>query len=76
MGLFSRKPKTITKNIGAKASFSLFGDWNTQFSTFGNDAYKSAVVRSCIRPLADHTSKLNVGVYRDIDGEIRRANIS
>lgn len=33
------------------------GCYSATFSVFGNDAYKSATVRSCIRPLADFSSK-------------------
>lgn len=34
-----------------------FGTYNATFSTFGEDIYKSDVVRSVIRPLSEHTSK-------------------
>lgn len=33
------------------------GIYQAQFTSFGSDMYKSAVVRSCIRPLADMTAK-------------------
>lgn len=33
------------------------GTYQATFTIFGNDAYNSAVVRSCIRPLADFSSK-------------------
>lgn len=33
------------------------GAYTAIFSLFGNDIYKSETVRSCIRPLAQHTSK-------------------
>ena len=33
------------------------GTYNAVFSVFGNDIYNSSLVRSCVRPLADLTSK-------------------
>lgn len=33
------------------------GSYTARFQNFGNEIYKSDVVRSCIRPLAEHTSK-------------------
>lgn len=33
------------------------GQYNSSFSAFGSDVYKSEIVRSCVRPLADFTSK-------------------
>lgn len=33
------------------------GTYNATFSVFGNDLYSSSVVRSCIRPLAEFSSK-------------------
>lgn len=33
------------------------GTYNSTFSVFGDDAYSSATVRACIRPLADFSSK-------------------
>ncbi|MBQ0113991.1 MAG: phage portal protein [Bacteroidales bacterium] len=35
------------------------GTYNSVFSVFGPDAYKSEIVRSCIRPLADFSAKSN-----------------
>lgn len=35
------------------------GSYSSQFSIFGNDIYKSDIVRSCIRPLSEHSSKAN-----------------
>lgn len=34
-----------------------FGGYRSLFSTFGGDIYSSSVVKSCIRPLAEFTSK-------------------
>ena len=39
------------------AKWKELGAYSAQFSPFGNDMYKSDLVRSCIRPLAEHTSK-------------------
>lgn len=36
------------------------GTYRATFSMFGSDMYQSELVRSCIRPLAEHTSKANV----------------
>lgn len=33
------------------------GSYTATFSSFGNDIYKSEIIRSCIRPIAEHTSK-------------------
>lgn len=35
------------------------GTFQTFFSAFGTDIYRSDLVRSCIRPLADHSAKAN-----------------
>lgn len=40
-------------------SFRELGVYRATFSSFGSDIYKSETVRSCIRPLAEHTSKAN-----------------
>lgn len=37
-----------------------FGQYSSIFNAFGTDLYKSDIVRSCIRPLADFTSKAEV----------------
>lgn len=36
-----------------------FGRYTSFFRPFGSDMYKADTVRSCIRPLANHTSKAN-----------------
>lgn len=41
------------------AKWKELGAYSAQFYPFGNDMYKSDLVRSCIRPLAEHTSKAN-----------------
>lgn len=56
MGLIS----DLFKNVKVLKKFQTFkelGGFTALFRPFGSDIYKSNVVRSCIRPLADHTSK-------------------
>lgn len=56
MGVLSWfKPKLIQNYRQWKE----FGSYNAQFTPFGDNLYKSDIVRSCIRPLAEHTSKAN-----------------
>lgn len=57
MGVFS-----WFKNVRLVQKFGTWkelGKYQASFSAFGADIYKSEIVRSCIRPLADHTSKAN-----------------
>lgn len=42
-----------------QARWKELGAYTAQFFPFGSDMYKSDIVRSCIRPLAEHTSKAN-----------------
>ena len=42
-----------------EARWKELGGYTAQFSPFGADMYRSDIVRSCIRPLAEHTSKAN-----------------
>lgn len=49
-----------TKIVQKYSRWKELGTYNSIFSSFGKDIYKSEVVRSCIRPLAEHTSKANV----------------
>ena len=42
-----------------EARWKELGGFTAQFSPFGADMYRSDIVRSCIRPLAEHTSKAN-----------------
>lgn len=51
-----RKPKGTIKKEG---TWKELGRYNATFSPFGDDMYRSDLVRSCIRPLAEHTSKAN-----------------
>ena len=41
------------------ARWKELGAYTAQFMPFGTDMYKSDLVRSCIRPLAEHSSKAN-----------------
>lgn len=55
--------QNIFKNTKFVQKYSIWkelGTYNSIFSSFGKDIYKSEIVRSCIRPLAEHTSKANV----------------
>ena len=49
-----------TKIVQKYSRWKELGTYNSIFSSFGQDIYKSELVRSCIRPLAEHTSKANV----------------
>lgn len=48
-----------TKLMQKYGSWKELGSYTSQFTSFGTDVYKSGIVRSCIRPLAEHTSKAN-----------------
>lgn len=54
MGIFSRLKSRIK---GMIQRWREFGEYRATFSAFGDNAYKSELVRSCIRPLADFTGK-------------------
>ena len=47
------------KIIQKYARWTELGVYSSVFGSFGQDIYKSEIVRSCIRPLAEHTSKAN-----------------
>lgn len=56
MGFFDfLKPKTKPARLVGK--WQELGGYNAIFSPFGREMYRSPAVRSCIRPLAEHTSK-------------------
>ena len=42
-----------------QARWKELGAYTAQFSPFGTDMYKSDLIRDCLRPLAEHTSKAN-----------------
>lgn len=48
-----------TKIVKKFQTWREFGNYSSTFRTFGVDIYKSDLVRSCIRPLAEHSSKAN-----------------
>lgn len=49
-------------------SWKEIGSYQAIFSNFGTDIYANEVVRSCIRALAEHSSKANVKVVRRVEG--------
>ena len=51
--------KKIGKNIKNLTRWKEYGTYKSSFYGFGTDMYKSEIVRSCIRPLAEHSSKAN-----------------
>lgn len=56
MGILDWFKKTT---ISKESRYKELGAYSAQFSAFGRNAYESDIVRSCIRPLAEHTSKAN-----------------
>lgn len=48
-----------TKIVQRVSSWRELGTYTSRFTPFGADPYASEVVRSCIRPLSEHTSKAN-----------------
>lgn len=54
MGVLSWFRPRLIQNYG---KWKEFGSFQAQFTPFGNNLYKSDIVRSCIRPIAEHTSK-------------------
>jgi len=59
MGFFDLFFKNEKLRSDRVQTWSELGAYRALFSAFGSDIYKSDVVRSCIRPLAEHTSKAN-----------------
>lgn len=57
------------KKLSTKQTWQELGAVNSLFSSFGKDIYKSSIVRSCVRPLAEFTSKAEV---KCSDGNIER----
>lgn len=47
------------------STFREIGGYTARFSSFGTNIYADEIVRSCIRTLAEHTSKANVKVMRN-----------
>lgn len=46
-----------SRSLQRTSTWRELGGYNSYFSTFGTDVYRSEIVRSCIRPLANFTSK-------------------
>lgn len=51
-----KKPNMTKKTT---STWKELGTYQAQFNSFGSNIYQSEIVRSCIRPLAEHTSKAN-----------------
>lgn len=58
------KPKNYIKT----GSWKEVGTYRSTFFSFGTDIYANEIVRSCIRALAEHSSKANVKCIRRVDG--------
>ncbi|MBR3167009.1 MAG: phage portal protein [Lachnospiraceae bacterium] len=56
MGFFGRLKNKIMATL---SRWREIGEYRSTFRAFGTEAYRSEVVRSCIRPLAEFTSKAN-----------------
>ena len=56
MGFFGRLKNKIMATI---SRWKEIGEYRSTFRAFGTETYRSEVVRSCIRPLAEFTSKAN-----------------
>jgi len=67
MGIISNLFGRVRKAFNM-ARYKELGQYTATFAPFGADMYKSALVRSCVRPLAEHTSKANA-VCKDKDFE-------
>lgn len=63
---FFKDKKTLNKT----SSWQELGTYTSRFTSFGADPFASDVVRACIRPLADFTSKANAK-----SSDVRIANI-
>lgn len=66
MGILSNLKNRI---VGKFQSWREVGEYRSTFKAFGNNAYKSEIVRSCVRPLADFTSKAHC---RSTDADVER----
>ena len=63
MGLFNRifkRKRSVKESI-----WSEVGRYNAIFTPFGSDMWRSDLVRSCIRPLSEHTSKAHAVSSRE-----------
>lgn len=60
MGILSSIFKPVKKDqTRTYTQFQELGTFKSFFGSFGPDIYQSSIVRSCIRALAEHTSKAN-----------------
>lgn len=53
------KPKEQQKIMSREEKWQELGTYKARFTSFGTNLYQSDLIRSCIRPLAEHTSKAN-----------------
>lgn len=58
MGFFDLFRKLRVKQT--TSTWNEFGTYRAQFTSFGNNIYSTSIVRTCIRPLADLTSKADI----------------
>lgn len=54
MGIFANLRRRIRRTF---SRWTEVGEYKSRFTAFGTDLYRSELVRSCVRPLADFTSK-------------------
>lgn len=47
------------KKVVSQMRWKEIGSYQSSFTPFGGDIYRSEIIRSCIRPLSEHTSKAN-----------------
>lgn len=55
------------KQVVKYGSWREIGIYNAMFSSFGKDIYQSEIIRSCIRAIAENTSKANVKCIRRVE---------
>lgn len=58
MGFFDLFKKNRVKR--QTSTWNEFGTYRAQFTSFGSDIYSTSIVRTCIRPIADLTSKAEI----------------
>ena len=62
-----------TSQMTKQDALEILNIGGAHFSSFGRDIAKSIIARSCIRPLAEHSSKLNVQIFSRNDKNIVRS---
>lgn len=65
----NRKPKK-TENLTKEETLKLMNLSSSYFTEFGRDITKSIIARSCIKPIAEASSKLNVQIVRKHNNKI------